>query len=152
MIRQTFPTIRASIAMLAGRWSDNSRKMLRDAGTDIFFVPYEYVVRAFLEKRITIDWTDAESHVASQIAWDAFCQLERRDLEEITSDIVRQIEEPLKMHVEGILNDEVKRKIVKVEITIKTNKGETLNNQLSNIEEAQSFLEGLESHPFFQNG
>ena len=151
LLRQTFPTIRASIAMLAGGWSENVRRMIRDTGTDIFFVPYEEVVNTFLQKGIEINWTDATSDVASQIAWEAFGHLDEQALDEIKDSITQKIAEPLKIHVENILNDKQERKITKIEINIQTNKGETINVQHSNTEEAQAALKNLRSHPFFQN-
>ena len=151
LLRQTYPTIRASIAMLAGGWTENVRGMIRDVGTDIFFVPYEKVVNTFSQKRIEINWTDATSDVASQIAWEAFGHLDEQALDEIKDCMTREIAEPLKMHVENILNDKKERKITKIEINIQTNKGETINVQHSNAEEAQAALKNLQSHPFFQN-
>lgn len=151
LLRQTFPTIRASIAMLAGGWTENVRRMIRDTGTDIFFVPYEEVVNTFSQKGIAINWTDAISDVASQIAWEAFGHLDEQALDEIKDSITQKIAEPLKMHVENILNDKQERKITKIEINIQTNKGETINVQHSNAEEAQAALRNLQSHPFFEN-
>lgn len=150
LLRQTFPTIRSSIAMLTGGWTENVLGMIRDTGTDIFFVPYGEVVSAFLQKGIEIDWTDATSDVASQIAWEAFSDLDEQALDEIKDSITRKIAEPLKMHVENILNDKQERRITKIEINIQTNKGETINVQHSNAEEAQVALKNLQSHPFFQ--
>ncbi len=151
LLRQTYPTIRASIAMLAGGWTENVREMIRDTGTDIFFVPYEEVVNTFSQKGIAINWTDATSDVASQIAWEAFGHLDEQALDEIKDSIIQKIAEPLKMHVENILNDKQERKITKIEINIQTNKGETINVQHSNAEEAQAALKNLQSHPFFEN-
>ena len=151
LLRQTYPTIRASIAMLAGGWTENVRGMIRDAGTVIFFVPYEDVVNAFLQKGIEINWTDAESDVASQIAWNTFCRLDEQALEEIKDCITRKIAKPLKMHVENVLTDKKERKITKIEINIQTNKGETISEQYSSTEDVLSFLEKLQSHSLFQN-
>ncbi len=149
LIRQTFPTIRASIAMLAGGWTENALRMIRNTGTDIFFVPYKEVVNTFSRKGMEIDWTDAESDIASQIAWEAFCDLNEQALEEIKNGMIQKIAKPLKMHVENILNDKKERKIAEIEINIQTNKGEILNIKFSSTEEARSFLKKLQSHPFF---
>lgn len=150
LLRQTYPTIRASIAMLAGGWTENVRRMIRDVGTDIFFVPYEKVVNTFSQKGIEINWTDATSDVASQIAWEEFGHLDEQALDEIKDSITQKIAEPLKIHVENILNDKQERRITEIEINIKTNKGETINVQHTNAEEARATLKNLQSHPFFQ--
>ena len=116
-----------------------------------FFVPYEEVVNAFAQKGIEINWTDAKSDVASQIAWEAFRHLDEQALDEIKDCITRKIAEPLKMHVENVLSDKKERKITKIEINIQTNKGETISEQYSSTEEVLSFLEKLQSHSLFQN-
>ncbi len=150
LLRQTYPTIRASIAMLAGGWTENVRRMIRDAGTSIFFVPYEDVVNAFLQKGIKINWTDATSDVASQSAWEAFSDLDQQALDEIKDCITWKIAERLKMHVENVLSDKKERKITKIEINIQTNKGETISEQYSSTEDVLSFLEKLQSDPSFK--
>ena len=150
LLRQTYPTIRASIAVLAGGWSKPALKMIRDCGTEVFYVPYEDLVKGFSEKGITINWTDEGSAQASQEAWDTFSLWSEVEKEEIADKVVQSIAFTLAERIEKFLTDTTPRTVQSVEVSIKTNKGETIFRAFDTLQQAQEFQARVDFGEFFQ--
>lgn len=149
LLRQTYPTIRASIAVLAGGWSKPALKMIRDCGTEVFYVPYEELVKGFSEKGITINWTDEGSATTSQEAWNAFSLWSEDEKEEVADKIVQSIASPLAERIEKILTDTTPRTVQSAEVSIKTNKGETIFKAFDTLQQAQEFQSRFDFGEFF---
>ena len=55
-LRRTFPTIRKSIAVLAGSWSRSSLAMLESFDVSLFEVGFQKIVNTLLQYGIEFDW------------------------------------------------------------------------------------------------
>ena len=79
-LRKTYPTIRKSIAVLAGRWSAPSKSLIRSFGVEILEVPFQEIVEALVSYGIVFDWPEKDRVTPRQAweAYDALAEPERR--------------------------------------------------------------------------
>ena len=69
-LRKTFPTIRKSIAVLAGRWSTPSKALIGSFGVEIIEVSFDKFVDAFRSFNIDFDWEESD-RAAARLAWES---------------------------------------------------------------------------------
>ena len=73
-LRKTFPTIRKSISILAGRWSKPSVALIKSFGVEVFEVPFPIFITALGKWGIDFDWAESDRTASTQ-AWQSFCKL-----------------------------------------------------------------------------
>ena len=71
-LRKTYPTIRKSIAVLGGRWSDKSQALMESFGVHLFHVPFDNFVSALGERGIDFDWPEKGAGELPRQAWEAY--------------------------------------------------------------------------------
>ncbi len=57
-MRSVYPTARFLGMIVAGDFTEPARELVRSRGIDLFYIPKEIVVRAFLENGLSIDYPD----------------------------------------------------------------------------------------------
>ena len=127
-LRKTYPNIRKSIAVLAGRWSAPSKSMMRSFGVEIIEVPFQAIVDALDNYGINFDWTERDRDTPRQ-AWDTYEQLDDPTKQTIANDILQGTLETLKAAVVQVLETDVNQlphRISEVEILLKTDQDEML--------------------------
>ena len=141
-LRKTYPTIRKSIAVLAGRWSAPSKSLIRSFGVEIVEVPFAGIVAALDSYGITFDWPERDRETPRR-AWEAYEGLDAAARQgaarAITADIVAQLRADLVRVLEADLN-QLPHRISEVEILVKTDQDEML---LLRFDTAAEALAGL---------
>ena len=71
-LRKTFPTIRKSIAVLGGRWSNPSQALMRSFGVQLFEVPFAKFTEILQQKGVEFDWPERGAGEQPRQAWEAY--------------------------------------------------------------------------------
>ena len=93
-LRRTFPTVRKSIAVLAGSWSVSSKAMMESFDVSLFEVGFSHVVRTLGEYGVDFGWEEKERDKAL-LAWEKWSALSEEQLGEIARKLLASIEDEL---------------------------------------------------------
>lgn len=142
-LRRKFPSIRKSIAVLAGSWSKTSKQLLRSWQVDLFEIAFEDIVEMLKKHGIDYHWQEKDRDLAS-LAWAKWSSLTPKQRRDFGKRLLRPIESLLKQSLSNALSDAEPREIKQVEIVTKTNLGEMKVHVFQNLREAREFLERLD--------
>lgn len=138
-LRQRYPTIRDSIAVLMGSWSKPSKKLLQSFSVTVFEIPFERICEVLKQFGINYVWAEKEREVAME-AWEKFNSLSEADKMQIAKRLIGEIAPKLQEALAKALDESVPRRVRKVSILINTNRGETFTFAFNSVEQAASFL------------
>jgi len=143
-LMRTYPTIRRSIAVLAGNWSESSKKMIRSFGINILEVPFDHIVQVLRPYGISFDWGERERHIATH-AWVTYCRLTEEQRAEIGRKLVTNVQSRLEEMVSETLDPakRAEREIERVEVVVYSSEGEVRLDTFQGIEEAIGYLESV---------
>ncbi len=141
-IRKRYPSIRSSIAVLAGNWSKTSLEMIKSSGTNVFLIPFSFISTLLSEKGINFEWEEKDRESALE-AWNKYNSLSNTDKMEIAFKMVGSIKDNLFEILYNVLDDSVMRTLKQVALEITTSKGEIIRKIFPNIDEAIDFLDNL---------
>jgi len=142
-LRKTFPTIRKSIAVLAGRWSKPSKELMSSFGVQMFEVPFEKIVSILKPYGVDFDWPEKAHLQQKRQVWEAYCDLNVSDLTEISTQLVADIEKSLNNAVTHVLDtdlDSLPRRISSIEILLKTEQDEFVMKTFDSAAGALGYL------------
>ncbi len=143
-LRRTFPTIRKSVAVLAGSWSSSSKAMLNSFDVSLFEVGFAEVIRVLANYGIDFAWEEKDRDRAMQ-AWQNWTQLDNHQYQEIAQLLLAAVEPELRQSLTASLNPDVPRQVQAIELTIETNLGESSLYTFNTIEAAIEFLESFDA-------
>ncbi len=146
-LRKTFPTIRKSISILAGRWSKPSVALVKSFGVEVFEVPFQIFVTALAKWEIDFNWAESDRK-ASKKAWQSFCKLSDAQKSKIIGEITFDLMPILRKEVLQVLNTDVStipQRVTQVEVLLKTDRNEMLLSTFPSVPKAMSYLVGLVS-------
>ena len=125
-LRKTYPTIRKSIAVLAGRWSEPSKALINSFGVEILEVPFDGMVSVLGEYGVSFAWAEKDRETP-RAAWEHFAGLGGDVHTAIASDLTEGIIERLNIAVTRVLDadvDSLPTRISGVEVLLKTDRDE----------------------------
>ena len=138
-VRRRYHSIRSSIAILAGSWSQSSQAMMTSNDINLFLIPFEYICEILLKYDVVFQWGEKEKDKAT-LAWHTYSELEQYQKEEIGELMASYVEEPLTKLITKILDDTIDRTVEKVLVELVSNLGEVKIYEFSNVDEAIEFL------------
>ena len=127
-LRKTYPTIRKSIAVLAGRWSDPSKALIRSFGVETLEVPFGSMVSVLREYGVNFAWAEKD-RATPRSSWERFAGLGDDARAAIASDLVEGILGRLIVAVTQVLDADMSTlpsRISEVEVLLKTDRDEML--------------------------
>ncbi len=125
-LRKTFPTIRKSIAVLAGRWSEPSKALIRSFGVEILEVPFDGMVSVLSEYGVNFAWAEKDRETP-RVAWERFARLDDEVRSDIASSLTEGIIDQLSVAVTQVLDADITTlptRISGVEVLLKTDRDE----------------------------
>lgn len=137
-LRKTFPTIRSSIAILVGDWTEGAKNLMHSANITYLLIPFSHLVSVLLKYGIDFAWNEKDRRKA-ELAWEQFCKLTPKQKENLQKELVKVIEADLQRLIESILNETKLEKIKSVELTISGTTGATYVFDFNNAEDLISF-------------
>jgi hypothetical protein len=146
-LRKTFPTIRKSISILAGRWSKPSVALIKSFGVEIFEVPFPIFTTALGKWGIDFNWKESDRAASTQ-AWQSFCELTDAQKLQVADDITSGLMPPLRKEVVQVLDTDVStipQRVTQVEVLLKTDRNEMLLSTFNSVPKALAHLVGLVS-------
>ena len=150
LLRRTYRTIRGTLTILAGRWSPDSITTIKQHGIRVVRLPYEHIQEVMGSYGVDMSWKDEDSDWAAIPALRAFNRLPEPVKQEIPVKLVRDIEGELSKQLNEILGDDKEtRNVERISIQVVTNKGETIDLDVSTIEEAVEKLSTLDLPELF---
>ncbi len=146
-LRKTFPTIRKSIAVLAGRWSTPSLALIHSFGVETIHLPFQALVDALKPFAIDFDWAEKDRATAIT-AWGTFSTLGLTQRALIATAITASIMGQLRSDVVTTLDTDLStlpRRVSTVEILLKTDQNEMLLSAFDSVADALRALADLVS-------
>jgi len=146
-LRKTFPTIRKSISILAGRWSQPSKALIRSFGVEILEVPFEKMVDIMHKWNIDFDWRESDRATASN-SWQKFQSLNPENRIQIAFDLTQDILGKLRSDVIQVLETDIStlpRRVSQVEMLLKTDQDEIVLLTFDSIAKALQSMASLVS-------
>ena len=138
-LRRTYPTIRKSIAVLAGNWSGSSKAMMESYDVSLFDIGFRIIVETLARYGVDITWAEKDRKKA-MAAWQHWQQLSEEDYSEIAHLLLANIEPHLRAALAVTLDANQPREVREVEVTIETNLGESRRYTFTSVSEALDFL------------
>ena len=145
-LRKTHRTIRKSLAVLAGRWSNPSKALIGSFGIEIVEVPFDHMAGVLRAYGVEFDWPETGGEAVARQSLEAFSNLDQNDRDEIGAKIVSGVSEDLKNHVVQVLDTDVSTiatRVSEVEVLLKTNQGELILSSFSSVPDAMKALTDL---------
>jgi hypothetical protein len=141
-LRKTYPTIRKSIAVLAGNWSSSSKAMMESYDVGLFDIGFRIIVETLAQYGVDITWEEKDRNKAMS-AWLRWEKLSEKEYSEIARILLAGIEPYLRRSLDATLDTTQPREVKEVEVTIETNLGESRQYNFDSIAAAIAFLENF---------
>lgn len=148
-LRKSFRTIRKSIAVLAGRWSDPSKALARSFGVETLEVPFDSMVQVLSRYGVEFDWPEKNRDIPRE-ALEAFDNLDVDERQSIGKELVLDIEKEIETSVSKVLDadiDNLPARISGVEILLATDRDELVLRTFDSVVDSMRYVLGLLSDP-----
>jgi len=145
-----YQSIRSSIAVLGGNWSQASLTMIKSYDINIFLIPFQNIALVLSTYGIVFDWDEKDRNAANE-ALNKYLLLTDQEKESLGMEIIQPVCQDLQRLVLSILSDQAERGIKKITIELRSNLGETKNFEFISIDEAIAFLSELDVNQVFLN-
>jgi hypothetical protein len=145
-LRKTHPSIRKSIAILAGNWSRPSKALLKSFGVEVHEIPFEKMVSVLKAHNIIFDWDEKDRETAKK-SWNRYQGLTEGTKKRIGAEITKEITPAIKKSMEHTITADpnVPKEIAEVELLIKTNYGEFYVQRCKTAQEGLKYLIDLQA-------
>lgn len=150
-VRRRYHSIRSSIAVLAGSWSQSSIAMMASYDINIFQIPFDHIINLLKNFDIDFTWAEKDRNKA-YAAWDQFTTLSDFEKAEIGKSIIAVVEDNLIKLIDKILDDTIQREIEKVVLELVSNLGEVKVYEFDSVDAAISFLNDEDIDSLFVTG
>lgn len=150
LLREKYPFIHSSIAILAGSWSMSSRAMMRSHDINLFIIPFETITSLLKKYQIKFDWGEKDREVAVE-SWEKYQKLTDEQKRRIAEEMIAEIKPDLESAIEKTLDNSTKRVVEKVSLEIHTNIGEVRRFEFNTVEDALDFLEDFSFDEILNN-
>ena len=147
-LRKSHPTIRKSIAVLAGRWSNPSKELVRSFGVELLEVPFNTMAEAVRNHGIEMDWPE---QAGDEIAAESLTKLQDLAVDAqlvIGFEMVASVREQLNQQIAAVLDTDIESigsRVNEVEVLLKTDQGEMVLSSFPQVTDAMKALTELVS-------
>ncbi len=140
-LRLQYPTIRRSIAVLSGSWTEASIRLMESFGIDVLKVDWPTIRGVLTDHRIQFDWAENDNETP-RTAWDRFSRLSEQNRKQIAADCLQPIESRLQRLVSKALKCEERAipQLEKVELLIKTSANQFILREFGSTSDLLRFL------------
>lgn len=139
-LKRAHPTLRSSIAVLAGDFTPQPLRMVEASGANLLFIPQNRLAEACRHYGIEILWEDYEAAQLAMTALTRYNSLSQEERKDLGQRIVQPIAEQLRTVVRAAIADVPENPIVGVWVDIFFQRGEIRHHKFDNIEEALDYL------------
>jgi len=143
-LRRTFPTVRKSIAVIAGSWSGSSKAMMESFDVSLFEVGFSHIADTLIKYGVDFRWEEKDRDKAME-AWLAWSQLTEEQFNSIAQELLVSIESHLRQSLSETLDTATPREVREIEVVIETNLGESRRFTFDSIADAIQFLNDFDA-------
>ena len=144
-LRKTYPTIRKSIAILGGRWSEPSKALMSSFGVQLLEVSFDRIVAILAGYGVAFDWPEKHDGEQPRKAMERFVELDEAAKSQISKELVSDIRDELVDAVTFVLETDIStlpRRISSVEVLMKTEQDEIVLATFGSVADALQHLMG----------
>ncbi len=136
-LRRTYPSIRKSIGILAGEWTDASVQFIQSFGVETYRIPFDHIASVLEQHGIPFRWDEKDTQTPKE-AWQQFVCLSAEERYEMATAITEPVRHLVIRSVETTLRSDpnAPRRVETVELSIKTSEGEHLVYSFHSVPEA----------------
>ena len=127
-LRKTYPSIRKTIAILAGNWSATSISLVQSFGIDVLLVPFDHMVSVLGEHGVSFEWGEKDRKTP-KLALQTYGRMSLDKRNTLAKKLIQPISERLRVSVLQIIETDAKSassRISGVEVLLKTDQNEML--------------------------
>ena len=138
-LRKTFPTIRKSIAVLAGRWSQPSKALIHSFGVEVLEVDFTHMVNVLGAHGIEFDWPERDGGVIARPGLTRFRSLSGLERSQIGDELIAGVIGDLRNAIVQVLEADMKSlpsRVSHVEVLLKTDRGEMMLRTYDSISDS----------------
>ena len=147
-LRKTHRSIRKSIAVLAGRWSEPSKALVRSFGVEALEVPFDHMAEVLREYGVEFEWPESGGEPVARRSFKQFSELDDETRAEIGGQFVAGIADRLRDEVVQVLDTDISSittQVAEIEILLKTDQNEMVLSSFSSVSDAIRALADLVS-------
>ncbi len=144
-LRKTYPSIRKTIAVLAGRWSGTSLALIRSFGVEVLLLDFDHLAAALRNYDIEFDWSEKDRDTPRQslTKFESLTDTNRQSLaRSLVDPVLGKLRNSVRAVIETDLSDTARR-ISSVEVLLKTDQNEMLLLQYESVSGA---IRGMTSY------
>ena len=145
LLRKHHKTLRKSIVVLSGQWSQPSMKLLDQFDIEVIHVPFDDFVSAFRNFGIEFDWEENDRSTPDN-SLSKYNNLTEQDKAKIGDSLTSSVENKLIEAVSPVLEsdiDSIPQNISHIEILLKTDQNQLILFEHDSLQEALTGLLAL---------
>ena len=147
-LRRRFHSVRKSVAVLAGGWTESSVAMIKSAQVDVFLVPYEKISALLAARGVDFDWGEQDRDMAVH-AWMTYEKLPPAVRRKIAEDMVADILPSFSGAIDSALQSDAKPEIADVVVEFYAATGEVRREHFDTVESAARYLNDASAEAIF---
>jgi len=136
-LRRTYPSIRKSIGVLAGEWTDASVQFIQSFGVETYRIPFDHIADTLEQYDIPFRWDEKDTQTPKE-AWRRFGRLSTEEQKAMAAALTSPVRHLVAHSVETTLRSDpnAPRRVETVELSIRTSEGEHLVYSFRSVSEA----------------
>lgn len=140
-MKRAHPTLRSSIAVLAGDFTPEPLRMVEASGASLLFIPQDHLVSTCHDYGIRILWKDREAAKSAVAALKRYNKLTQKELKDLGQRILKPVAAQLREVVETAVANVPQNPVVGVWVDIFFQRGEIGHHEFNTIEDALEYLQ-----------
>ena len=140
-MKRAHPTLRSSIAVLAGDFTPEPLRMVEASGASLLFIPQDHLISACHDYGIRILWKDREAAKSAVAALKRYKKLTQKELKDLGQRILKPVAAQLREVVETAIANVPQNPVVGVWVDIFFQRGEIGHHEFDTIEDALDYLQ-----------
>lgn len=140
-LKRAHPTLRSSIAVLAGDFTPEPLRMVEASGANLLFIPQDHLASVCHDYGIEILWEDYEAAAYAVAALEQYNTLTQEERKDLGQRILQPVAAQLREVVEAAIADVPENPVVGVWVDIFFQRGEIGHHEFDSIEEALDYLQ-----------
>jgi hypothetical protein len=141
-IGRAYPSVRSSVAVLAGAWSRPSLKMMQSANVNLFIIQFDEIADCLSKFGVDMNW-DEDDASKKFAAWSDFQNLTEVQRLRCGEMMIAGVRSGLADHLSKALDPDAARGIESVTVELRSSLGEVTYRQFAGEGEALVFLKSL---------
>ena len=140
-LRTTYPTIRKSIAILMGNWSEPSRKLMNSFGVEIVTIPFVEMVQVLADVGIDFNWAEDDNQTP-KLSWQKWAELSNAQHTDIARQILANHADKIRaLIISGIESEATPiENVDRIELLLKTTQDEYHLKKFKSVRETIAYL------------